>query len=111
MLTKEQILAQNDLRTEQVEVPEWGGSVTVRAMTSRERDAYEASMVEGDKYVNVRARLVASCLVDENGERMFSDEDAEALGNKGASAMNRIFNVVTRINGFSDSDLEDLEKN
>src|SRR3989304_4330704 len=65
LLTRDEILNANDLAREQVEVPEWGGAVLVRALTGRERDAYESSIVHPNgramKYTltNMRARLVS----------------------------------------------------
>ena len=47
LLSKTAILTANDLQTEDVEVPEWGGAVRVRSFTGRERDAFESSMVRG----------------------------------------------------------------
>ena len=44
-LTKDQILEANDLQSESVTVPEWGGDVLVRTMTGADRDAFEASMI------------------------------------------------------------------
>ncbi len=44
LLTKDDILGADDLATEDVEVPEWGGCVRVRALTGTERDAFEAAM-------------------------------------------------------------------
>ena len=44
MLTKDQILKSDDLPSEEVSVPEWGGSVMVRSMTGYERDQFEQSV-------------------------------------------------------------------
>ena len=44
LLTKEQMLAADDIKSERVEVPEWGGDVMVRGLTGTQRDAWEASM-------------------------------------------------------------------
>ena len=48
LLSKTAILAAQDLQTEDVEVPEWGGAVRVRSFTGRERDAFEAGMIRGE---------------------------------------------------------------
>ena len=73
LLSKTAILCANDLQTEDVEVPEWGGAVRVRSFTGRERDAFEASMVRGEgkdrkvDLTNMRARLASvggHCTVD-----------------------------------------------
>ena len=44
ILNREQILAANDVKTRIVDVPEWGGSVIVRGLTSLERDRAIASI-------------------------------------------------------------------
>ena len=50
ILNKAAILAAEDLKTETVAVPEWGGEVRVRTLTGTERDAFESGLVaEGGK--------------------------------------------------------------
>jgi len=114
MLTKEQILQADDLQTETVPVPEWGGEVTVSAIPAFERDRFEqevAAVGKGKIVENLRARLVARCLVDENGNKLFEASDVVHLGKKSAKVVNRLFEVCQKINGFSDDDIEELEKN
>ena len=45
-LTAAEILGTEDIVEELVEVPEWKGTVRVRGLTGRERDAYEASLLD-----------------------------------------------------------------
>ena len=113
MLSKEQILKANDLPTEEVEVPEWGGSVLVRTMTGTERDKFETSLIDGKQknLDNIRARLCAKCIVDDKGERLFEDTDVAELGKKSASALDRVFTAAQRLNGLSGEDVKELEKN
>lgn len=117
LLTKQAILNAADLRTEDVSVPEWGGTVRARTLTGAERDAFESSMtvmVKGERQPNVRnlrARLVAACLVDEGGARLFDDGEVASLGGKSAAALDRVFSICQRLNGFTAADVEDMEKN
>lgn len=117
ILTRDQILEAHDLGTEEVKVPEWGGSVLVKAMNGMERDKFEASMIEGrgkkqrTNFENMRARLVALAVVDDKGERLFSDADVAALGKKSAAALDRVFTVAQRLNGITAEDVDDLTKN
>jgi hypothetical protein len=118
ILRREAILAARDIQTELVPVPEWGGSVMVRGLSGRERDAFEASVVEqkGKKTEynlrNVRARFVALCLVDEAGARLFTDPaDVLLLGNKSARALERVWDKARELSGLSDEDVEELAKN
>jgi hypothetical protein len=60
---------------------------------------------------NVRARLAAASIVDENGARMFSDEEIEALGGKSAMALDRVFKAAQRLSGLAPEDVEELAGN
>jgi len=115
-LTKEAILAADDLPRRKVEVPEWGGDVYVRTMTGAERDAWEISFVPeagGEKrdLSNIRAKLAVLACVDEQGKRLFDDADVEALGQKSASALERIVEAAGKLNALSGADLEELRGN
>lgn len=121
MLGREAILQVDDLAQEVVEVPEWGGAVLVRGLTGSERDAFEQDIVqmrrngkamttEIDMH-NIRAKLCVRCMVDEDGERLFSDADMEALGRKSAQALQRVFDVAQRLSGLTSEDVEELAKN
>lgn len=117
ILTRDQILDANDLEIQEVNVPEWGGTVLVRGMTGVERDAFEGSLVKGKgknttvNMDNIRAKLVASSIVDQDGQRLFTDQDVQALGKKSAAALDRVFAVAQELSGISQSDVEDLAKN
>ena len=111
LLSKENILAANDLPLECIAVPEWGGDVMVRTMTGADRDAFEASLIgkEG-RMENVRARLVSLTLCDAAGTRIFTDAEVAALGNKSARALDRVFTVAQRINGIGTDAVDAAKK-
>lgn len=115
LLSREQILGADDRKTEDVEVPEWGGTVRVQALSGTDRDAYEAGIVQirGDgsrtfTLANARARLVALSVVDGEGTRFFSEADITALGAKSAQALERVFDVARRLSGLAEEDIEGL---
>jgi hypothetical protein len=113
-LTREQILARKRPAPVRVEIPELGGACFVRAISAKERDAYEASLREkrGGLYEmnlqGARARLVSLCACDEHGNRLFSDEDVQALGEEWAAPIDRIFDVAGKLNRITPGDLEEL---
>src|SRR5690242_16024071 len=102
-LTRDSILGAADLPAQDVAVPEWGGSVRVRGLTGDERDDFEASCVVGKgkqttvTWKNARAKIVARCVIDDAGARVFSDGDVEALGLKSAAALNRVYAVAAKL--------------
>ena len=113
-LSKQQILDADDLKRELVEVTEWGGSVLLRELRGRERDAFEEDSLDKQRNLsmrNMRARLVAASAIDENGERRFTNNEAAELGEKSATALNKCCEVACRLSGITDADIEELEGN
>ena len=111
ILSKDAILAADDLPRETVSVPEWGGEVLVRTMSGTDRDAFEASLLEKDgRMENVRARLVALTLCDFQGDRLFDDSEIAALGRKSARALDRVFSVAQRLNGIGVEQVDAAKK-
>lgn len=113
-LTASEILEIDDVKSEDVEVPEWGALVTIKSLTGLERDKLEAAMVQdrgGSRTVNFdnfRARLIAATAVDETGSLLFQPNQVKALGGKNAQALTRLFNVASRLSGYSESDVREL---
>lgn len=117
ILSKSEILECQDMRIKVVEVPEWGGSVRLRSLTGAERDAFEATLVkevDGKRVPdmeNLRAKLLAATIVDEDDRQIFNAYDLAALGRKSAVALDRVFAVAQRLNGMSADAVEDAVKN
>lgn len=113
-LSRDAILAVDDIQTREVFVPEWGDSVFIKGMTGAERDAFEAANRDSSgnqKLTNFRARFLVRCIVNENGTRIFSDADAAALGKKSSGALNRLWDVSNELNGTSEEAQDETEGN
>lgn len=108
LLSKESIISIQDLPRELVEVPKWGGSVWVRGMTAGERDMFE-DKIRTDGMKNLRALMASMTIIDENGDRMFSDKEVKVLATKSAEALDLIVEVASKLSGLLDSDIEVLE--
>lgn len=108
------ILAASQLPQETLTLPEIGLTVVVRGLTAAQRDAFEASMLEQKgrhretNLRNVRARLVALCVLDEDGQPAFSDADVEALGACRADLIDRLFSLAQRLSGLREADVDEL---
>jgi hypothetical protein len=94
ILTRDAILAAEDREYTTVDVPEWGGSVRLRSITVRERDRYEASLLEQkgkDRKVNLdnaRAKLIILCAVYDACRKLCGisdDDEAELVEDFGAA--------------------------
>lgn len=113
-LTRSAILAAQDTPVEVVDVPEWGGAVRVKTLTAAERDAFETEIVQRNgrdvrtNTRNLRARMVALTVVDEKGQALFSVTDVEALGQKSARAMDRVWAKASELAGMRPEDVEEL---
>lgn len=118
-LSADAILACDDTQFRDEPVPEWGGTVRIRALTGKERDAFEASNREfrDDGTVvylpdNQRAKLVARSLVDpETGARLFTDQQINALGEKNAAVLNRLYEAAAKLSGLAADSDEEAEGN
>ena len=117
-LNKAAILAAKDKKLVDVVVDEWKdsdgnpGTVKIRVMTGTERDRFEAEFVGGNKSVDmVRAKLVAKCLCDEEGNRLFTEAEIPALGEKSAAVLDKLFTICMKHNRFTKDDVEEMAGN
>ncbi len=106
-LSKADIRKINDIKVEQVDVPEWGGYVKVRAMTGFERDQFDMLMTStGDdgkvkfQIHNLRLHMVVACCVDDDGNQLFDESDRAWLMEKSAGALERVASVAMRLSGM-----------
>jgi len=113
MLTRDQILAADDLRRVEVKVPEWGGAVFVQMMSGAARDEFEASIVVDGvpDTTNMRAKLAAATIVDDNGNLLFTAADVAALSRKSAAALDRVLSAAQKLNRIGDKELKELVGN
>ena len=116
LLTKDQILGADDRETKTISVKQWGGDVKISTMTAADRDAFEASMIpekgkdKTKQLENFRARFVARCVVDDEGNTIFSHKDMVELGRKSASVLSTLFEACRELNGMTDADVDELGK-
>ena len=122
LLNFDDIVASQDKEYQDVDVPEWGGTVRIATMSGEDRDRWELSMMQADDSSErgfklnfdaySRVRLVAMCLVDDNFNRIFvTKEQIEKLSQKSGKVMDLLYDVAQRVNGITESDIDDLEKN
>lgn len=98
MLTRDEILAADDLPTDTVVVKSWGGEVRVRALSGLELEEFTdwAEKSKPGKVLSMAA-YVACSVVDEKGDRVFTIEDAPKLAKKNQRALADIFACAMRL--------------
>lgn len=117
LLTRDAILAASDLKREEVQVPEWGGSVFVRELTADERDELELSCYKERKKTgrpvcnHYRATVVSLSVVDDQGNRIFAPADVPALAKKSASVIDRLVTAAGKLSAITKEDVEELQGN
>ncbi len=103
-----------------VEVPEWGMTVYIRPMSAGERDRWEAESLErADKrkesikvaLESARAWFLSKCLADADGNLLYGPETYKELDAHDYRVIDRLNEVARKINGLSEADIEELEKN
>lgn len=112
---KAAIMGATRLKTETVDVPEWGDGVTVivSEMTGLTRDAFYAKKSD-NKDISIsesQADLLLVTVVDETGALVFDEADVALLRAQSSAAVNRIADVAIRLNGMTPKAVEDAAKN
>jgi hypothetical protein len=110
MLNKESILKSQDLKTIDVKVPEWGGSIRIRTMTGIARQEYYRMTASGKDGTpkNVMEALIVACAVDEAGNPIFATGDIKDLSNKSAIAISRVFEAAAELNGLTQKSVDNI---
>jgi len=100
----------------------------VASLTANERDLCEVQWQmyrkqNSDSAVGLRAFIVTFCLCDAENVRMFDSGSSDkrlttefinamdAIAKMPSRLISRAFNAASELNGFTESDVEDLEKN
>lgn len=116
MLGRDALLSRGALPRMTVTLPTMGGEVLLQGLTAAQRDKYEGDSVmqrgkhRATNYVNIRARLIVQGVINEDGSRVFSDADAEAVGQLPAVDLEVIFDGIRKLSGMSEADIDELGK-
>lgn len=118
LLSKDAILSAQDRPFVDTEVPEWGGTVRISAMSGFARDQFDRSLVKVDPdgkrsvdLANYYAKALSGCIVDEDGNRVFDSHEVAELGKKNAGVLKRLFEIADDLNSFTQKDVEEKAKN
>ena len=109
------IQAAPDRLIEEVDVPEWGGTVKLASITQGERASLQNIVIssEGAKTgANVQALLLAKCLINGDGRRIFDDSPHElaVLEARHPVVIDRLFSIAQRLNGMQTGAVEEAKK-
>jgi len=106
---------------ESVFVPYFKKHVWCQGVSAREKGQFEESLVrkhqgrrnvDSTRVANARALLAVRCIVQSETDltRMFTDADAEWIGELPAAVLGPIYDLCQRLSGSSDEEMDELEK-
>lgn len=111
LLNKQQIFGCQDVTSKIVNMPEWGGDVKIRAMSIGDQIDFERLNKKCKDTANIICNTLLYCCIDDDGNRLFSEEDLKALEKKSFRAIERLFNACLDLNSLNEKDLEKQAKN
>jgi hypothetical protein len=110
------ILAADDITIVPVATPEWKiEGLHAKTISGTERDRYIGSLkahdAEGKPVVteDSSARLVALAACDADGVLVFSQADIAVLGTKSSAALDRVVEVIAKLNGLTKAAKDDAK--
>lgn len=109
VIDKSAILAAQDIKTEDVDTPEWGGSVRVRELSAADLLGFWDSCRDAEGELirdRVQPALLARAVVGEDGAPLFTDNDVSGLMSKSAAVVGRLFVVAKKLNGIGQEAVE-----
>ncbi|MEO1063749.1 MAG: hypothetical protein AAFZ07_20215 [Actinomycetota bacterium] len=103
-LTRESLLAPAKRRYRYVPLPIKGGTARIRSLTQLEREKYEADIVDPKSNrprSDADRHLLVRCLVDEEGERLFGDDETRLLADNDAGDLALVYAACVEHCGLS----------
>lgn len=112
MNLRELISEVKDYTLEAVPVPEWKTTVYLREITVAERVKLFA-VLEGKSLTDTPlcAHVLLYALCDQDGKRVFTDDDYDVLASKNAKVIKRLGTRAAEMNGMLSDAVEDAKKN
>jgi hypothetical protein len=110
---KEQIKTASVRKPLKVHVKEWNLDVYVRVMSVGERDDWELSWIDirqkgMAKFHNFRAFYLVRTLCDEQGVRIWKDDELGEVAELDGAVMGELFDVAQRHNKLTEADVVEL---
>lgn len=111
-LTADSILTAEDFSYADVDVPEWGGTVRVRSLSGGQRSII-TQRVRDNNTEDLEELLIVMACVNEDGGRIFTNQDIPALKKKVNSAISRVAKKIMEISGIGNAAeaVDDAKKN
>lgn len=121
MSIRDKIKAADDRVTAQVDVPEWGVTVTIRELSGRDRDDIALLFIAaqqpdpanpGGKRPGIpeyhrEQYIIRSVIDDATGELMFTADDLPWLAEKSQRALERLVDAIQELSAMDEGAIDD----
>jgi hypothetical protein len=112
LLDKTALLAEFELKTEEVELKT--GTVIVSELNGTDYlDLYTDPQYQIDGVMDLkklRPAMIARCVVDQDGNRVFSDEEASVVAKSASKPFLKLMEAVNRVNADSGDEIKNSEE-
>jgi hypothetical protein len=115
---REALLKLCERRYSTVDIPERDISIRIQSLSEAEKSQYETCLIAKngrgimrERLQDATRRLIALCVVDEDGKRIFSDSDLSAIANLDSYISSRIYDACQEHCGFNKGDIDETVKN
>ena len=116
--SREALLKLCERRYSTVEIPERDISIRIQSLSEAEKSQYETCLIAKngrgimrERLQDATRRLIALCVVDEEGKRIFLDSDLSAIANLDSYISSRIYDACQEHCGFNKGDIDETVKN
>ena len=118
LATRKQLIGLCQRRYVEVELPELDASVRIQSLSEKEKSDYETRLISKngrgilkDRLADATRRLIALCVVDANGDRLFDNTDLSIIAEMDSFVSSRIYEACQEHCGFNKQDIETAVKN
>jgi hypothetical protein len=109
VLSFSQIVEIEDIRYEEIPVPEWNGSIRIGSLMAEDLTEWMTAMENPELAKTAFLRLLALSICNEDNSRLDKNQITAAVGllqKKDANVINRLVKRVRVFNGLDDKSLE-----
>lgn len=99
-------------RTEEIEIGDGGGVITVKELTGRQVETMKKKLDKSEEFAN--ARFIAMSVVDDQGNLVYNADDPfdlRKINDRPLSFIMRVVQRLRKLNGIDAKSMEDAEKN
>lgn len=111
LINKEQFLQNTACEHKDVHIEELGGEIRIKAMSIADQIKFEEESANTKNQNELIFQLILNCCIDENGEKLFEQEDLEIIKERSAPVVIKLFQEILKVNKLDEEEIDKLAKN